>query len=407
MREVWKKQAGWFLAGLVVLAVVAGIFFRFYNLSYPAKQVFDEVYFPVFANDYLHGISFYDVHPPLGKLIISFGILLFGNNGLGWRIMPALFGVLNIGLMGLLVWRMFKDRVMAGIVMLFVATDGLFVAYSRTGLMDGILFFAIFLCLLAAQRMQEKASGIGLGIALGLALAIKWPALAVAIPVFWFLGWHRKDRQVVTAGVVALGVYFLIVYIGQVLIGAPHPFTDALQWHVNAVNYHWTLTATHPWGSAWWSWPILQRPVLFLYDVQADGTVQLMTTLGNPLVWWASTVAVAGTTLYLISLFRKGILTAWQHPITPLVLGYYALWLPWAAMHRVVFLYHYFPSYGFALLILAYWLAQVWKRAPWAILGVLLVALGSAFYFMPWAVGWWGLSFDAMQSHVWLMRWLY
>ena len=44
---------------------------RFYRIAEPRQVVFDEVHFGGFASHYLKGTYFFDVHPPLGKLIIA------------------------------------------------------------------------------------------------------------------------------------------------------------------------------------------------------------------------------------------------------------------------------------------------------------------------------------------------
>lgn len=44
---------------------------RFYRIAEPRQVVFDEVHFGGFASQYLKGAYFFDVHPPLGKMIIA------------------------------------------------------------------------------------------------------------------------------------------------------------------------------------------------------------------------------------------------------------------------------------------------------------------------------------------------
>src|SRR5690606_12921073 len=129
---------------LVVVGVAGGIFLRIYNLSFPGKQVFDEVYFPVFAQNYLTGTYFYDVHPPVGKFVIVVGIWLLGNDPVGWRSMPLVFGIGLIGLLARLWWVYFREKVGMALIALFVAVEGVFIVYSRTGLMDIILLFFTF-----------------------------------------------------------------------------------------------------------------------------------------------------------------------------------------------------------------------------------------------------------------------
>ena len=53
------------------LVTLVAVVLRFYRISEPRQVVFDEVHFGGFASHYLKGTYFFDVHPPLGKLIIA------------------------------------------------------------------------------------------------------------------------------------------------------------------------------------------------------------------------------------------------------------------------------------------------------------------------------------------------
>ena len=65
-------------------------------LNYMAETIFDEVYYVRTAEDYLYGKEpFEKTHPPLGKLLISAGISVFGFNPFGWRIMGVFFATLT------------------------------------------------------------------------------------------------------------------------------------------------------------------------------------------------------------------------------------------------------------------------------------------------------------------------
>ena len=71
------------LAGtLFVLALVT----RFAFLKYPREVVFDEYHFGKFVNGYVLGEYFFDIHPPLGKLLLLLGAWAGGYDGSqGWR----------------------------------------------------------------------------------------------------------------------------------------------------------------------------------------------------------------------------------------------------------------------------------------------------------------------------------
>ncbi len=57
-----------------------------------SQAYFDEIYFVRAAKELIEGEEVYEwTHPPLGKLLISLSITLFGFNPFGWRILGAIF----------------------------------------------------------------------------------------------------------------------------------------------------------------------------------------------------------------------------------------------------------------------------------------------------------------------------
>lgn len=56
---------------IFLFVTLVAVVLRFYRISEPRQVVFDEVHFGGFASHYLKGTYFFDVHPPLGKLIIA------------------------------------------------------------------------------------------------------------------------------------------------------------------------------------------------------------------------------------------------------------------------------------------------------------------------------------------------
>jgi len=101
---------------LAIALIVLGLATRLFFLANPAEVVFDEVHFGKFVSSYFTGRYHFDIHPPLGKMIIATGAWLggYGNyvsqNGvfdfrnigddygsmpyLWFRVLPALAGAL-------------------------------------------------------------------------------------------------------------------------------------------------------------------------------------------------------------------------------------------------------------------------------------------------------------------------
>ena len=404
----YRKQAApvKLLTVLFALAVLLGIWARLYKLGSPDKIIFDEVYFPVFAWNYLHHIQSFDAHPPLGKFIIALPLWLFGNTSFAWRLMPALFGITFIPLAGYTWWRYQKDRVGALIFMIIVALEGLLITYSRTGLMDGVLLFFVLLTFLLSLSATTTKRLFFLATCLGLAIAIKWVALGVIIPVAYIMIRNQVRNRAFLAVILWAGfVYLFIIYLGNLIGRVEHPFNYIWQWQYEAFNYHWDLKATHPWGSKWWSWPFMLRPVLFSYDTNSRGEALVISAIGNPIIWWSSTVAVLFGLRELILerfLFKKSII---DHPLAPLLLGYASFLLPWIGIARVQFIYHYLSAYGFALLTLTYFLSRIWKKYPWLVIGYLVIVLAITIFYLPMQINW-PMTQQWLHYRLWLKSWL-
>jgi dolichyl-phosphate-mannose-protein mannosyltransferase len=180
--------------------------------------------------------------------------------------------------------------------------------------------------------------------------------------------------------------------------------------------YHSTLTATHPYASKWWEWPLDYVPVAYYYQDrrtdQADPhgcCIYEITTLPNPLNMWLGllTVPFAG---YLGWRYRnKGYVL--------IVLIYLAQWLPWSRVPRVAWEYHFYVNIPLICLCNAIALQQLWKWSGekygekgrlWggvAVAGTVL-AIGLAFAFFFPVLAALPLTWDAWHQRMWIDKWI-
>ena len=384
----------------------------------PEGQVFDEIYFGVFAHDDLKGISYFDPEPPLSKLIIASGEWLYGLwratfegahgdfadlgfNTYGWRIMSCIFGSLCVPLMYLFAHRLWANRVFALTAAVLTCFDGMFFVQSRIGMID---IFPIFLIMLAytlflvhLDSRSERDAIVTLlltGLAISLAIAAKWISLAALATIVFFLVMRPTLRRVglsmgswswgltegpglpggarsslyVPAALVAFVALPLVIYLASWIPfftrGQFHNLGDLWEYQRQAYEYHANLKATHPYGSPWFSWPFLYRPVAYYYEYQGLGAdhftghplVAGIVNLGNPLIWWASIPAVLSLPYF--------VLRHRSFPAALILVGFVSQYLPWARITRVIFLYHMFGGLIFMLLALAFVLARMHQAGP-------------------------------------------
>ncbi len=298
-----------------------------YQSSYLNSTYFDEIYFARTAYEYLHQVEPYEwTHPPLGKMLISLGITIFGMNPFGWRFMGVVFGALIIPLMYLLGKKLF-GRSEYGLVAAFLMTfEFMHFVQARIATIDTyvvffiILMYYFMLAYLSIPYSPSETRRFLLplflsGLSFGLGASVKW------------------------TGIYAGGGLAVLFFLDLVK------------------NYHSKLEATHPFSSPWWQWPLMIRPI-WLYQGKGlpPGQISSIVSLGNPAIWWGGTLVLLFS--LILPLFRK------EKALPFILIGFLAQYLPWVLVPRLTFIYHFYNSVPFYILLIVLFYRKIRENYP-------------------------------------------
>ena len=362
--------------------------------SYMNSTYFDEIYHARTAYEHILGLEPYEnTHPPLGKLIISLGIRLFGMNPFGWRFMGTLFGVLMLPVLYHLLKRLFGSTLLCAAGTTLFAFDFMHYVQTRIATIDTYAVFFLLLMydamlvflqtdLMTSSRRQILIPLFFSGLFMGLGIASKWTvaygACGLAVLFFGKLIFTyralclsaqpagQRDalqadfgrRTLVTCLWCCL--FFLLIPFA-IYFAAFLPLTTLahnrydvfgrfLSYQVHMYNYHSTLQATHTFESPWYQWPFDVRNVWYYGNYQADGagSIRTISVLGSPLFWWACVPSMLYA--FVCAVKRRSL------PAILASVGFLSVYLPWVLVPRCTFIYHYFTAVPFLLLafLLAY-----------------------------------------------------
>jgi dolichyl-phosphate-mannose-protein mannosyltransferase len=442
---------------------------RFWRLDAIGSLVFDEVYYPKFASDYLQGNPLFDAHPPLGKYIIALGIQVFGYNPFGYRCFNAIAGSLIPLITCALAYQLgmglgsqyLSPTTWALLAGWFTAFDGLLLVESRLGLIN--IFIVLFgmlsqVCFVLAlkQKRCRWLWAIAAGIMLGASCSVKWNGLAyllgmLAIAAIVWLRYGKRLRLwrlllVIFVVVLVTAGTYLLIWIPHLQINPAvnlnqlqksilefHPILQALiLWfkglydlHVQIFNFHTNLGANtsepvHPYCSTWWSWPWMWRPIAYYFKVHSDHTVTYINAMGNPILYWLGAIAILLCAfVFLYQLIRKLSGNRWLRenliiddfpaliPIY-LIASFAGHYLPWSLSRRCIFLYHYMPASVFAFMAIAYvtaWLSDQDIPILQQSSKFIMAAIALAFLF--WSPIYLGLTIPSWYQSLllWLPSW--
>jgi len=345
-----------------------------------SQAYFDEVYYVRTAKEYVEMREVYEwTHPPLGKLLIASGLLLFGFNPYGWRIIGAIFSTLMISVIYVFSREMFKNRIAATISasLLFldfmhftmgrIATPETFAAFFN--LASCLFFYFNYRSLLDEGKLCKSSIFLGF-VFFSLAFSTKWYTIfgltgqIFLIFLFLFRNLRRSETAPTTrvksslfqlmsillfSLFVSVAVYFS-TFIPHLLMG--HSFHDvyALQWKM--YGYHSTLKEAHPFSSMWLSWPLSIRPLWLTVDNLRGEWVSTVVAMGNPLIWWMGT-------FFAVMAADRAIRNRDETCIF-ITSTFLFQWLPFALMSRCLFIYHFYMNVPMLILAMTFFLNESW-----------------------------------------------
>lgn len=388
-----------------------GILWRFLGISYPASFTFDEFHFVENARNYLAGRVDWNDHPPLGKILMLPGLWLFGDNGLGWRVHESVFGVAHIALTGAVASALFRDRRAGWLAAAFVAIDGMFVSYSRTALLDIPMNAFMMASLALMLHARSLAWFVWAAVALGLGVAVKWIAVCVALVVpFLLLRQRRSVLHALWMGALAVGVYFGVVALALAITAQPVTITGMVTTSYKLIGHHAAFTDwKNPADSRWWTWFVLWKPIVLHRGELGAGQVRILSTVGNPLLWFATTAAflvamVALTRATWARVRHACALDGWTRALALILWTSFALILQWTITNRESYIWHYMGTYAMGLVLLAGLGARHLGGHPRLLGGLLLVAMAvSVFYAPVWTNA--PLDVDQATWRLFMPRW--
>ena len=361
--------------------------------TYLNSSYFDEIYHVRTAYEHLEAVQPYEIsHPPLGKLIISLGISIFGLNPFGWRFMGTLTGVLMLPIIYIFIKRLFGGSAVPTLVTLLSATDFMHFAQTRIATIDSYSVFFILLMYLFMYIYLQSERGVKKwvlplalsGISFGLGAASKWTCLyaGAGLGLIWLIDrvetyfaargasedakerkeavrryWRECIFNVVVCLVFFVAVPLLIYYLSYYPYGqadgmkgigmffSREYFDIVIRNQDYMFSYHSGVDATHPYSSRWWQWILNGRPILYYLEYSGNDKSTIGAFL-SPLLCWGGLAAI----LSMLWLWIK----EKDRTARFIFLGYLAQLLPWVFVDRITFEYHYFPSSVFLLLALGY-----------------------------------------------------
>ncbi len=327
---------------------------------------FDEIYHARTAFEHLNQTYAYEwTHPPLGKIIMSWFIGIFGMTPFGWRFAGALCGILMLPAMYLLAKQLTKRTDMAFLAMMLMALDCMHFTQTRLATIDSypVLFIMLsyFFMLRFMQRdivledVKKLLPDLAMsGFFMGCGVASKWigvyAGVGLGVLYFWMclrhfrlsaLAMHMQtDGNVYTADernileirakktlkrIALLCTWCLLFFVAVPVILYLLSYTvhfadrnfssmgDFLKTVYNTnfgktnsmLSYHSTpgLGMDHSFYSHWYEWPLMMTPMYYASAAfKPEGMTFAIFCFGNPWVWSVGLVGVA----YALYRWAKG-----------------------------------------------------------------------------------------------------
>ncbi|OWK28812.1 putative dolichyl-phosphate-mannose--protein mannosyltransferase [Sphingomonas dokdonensis] len=373
---------------LLLFALAEALFL--FRLSVPSIFVFDEVHYVPAARTLIALTGPANIeHPLLGKSLIAFGMLLFGDTPFGWRVMSTLAGSVTCVAIFATTWLVTCRRRPSLVAAALTLLGFTLYVQARIAMLDGFML-AFLSSAIAMMAWTLRRGGwwrwIAAAVLLGLAVGCKWLAAPyVAFAAAAFILFKRADPRrfpglpvwlaLAVLGIVSLLAYFATFAPAFFYQVEPLTLARLIPFQFDMFERQTQVLPAHAYQSNWWTWPLLIRPIWYLYE-PVDGTQRGILLIGNPLIMWGGLVAVAACWI------------GWVRNGSPRLFAAAWLWTGSLAIWAVIpkslgFYYYYFPSSVFLAVPLALMLDHWRSRWRHIDLAFVAAALALAIYFLP------------------------
>lgn len=448
----------------VILIIALSALAHFLFFGYPQETVFDEVHFGKFASGYFTGEYFFDIHPPLGKLMISavgwiggfkpgFSFKDIGekfpDNSYVWlRLLPAIAGALLPLVIFFLARELRLSALASFAAALLVVFENSILTQSLFILLDPLLLlfgFSGLLFYFIAKRGKSLPFFILSAVFASFALSIKWTGatflgIIIILEIIALIKSILDKKLLPRFFVQSLKTFLILIltpiliyfsifvihfkllpksgpgdnfhspafqktlagnrHFGDSLIQESNIFEKFIELNKEMYKSNKRLGNTHPYSSKWYTWPFMARPIYYWNDPPVDSKEAKIYLIGNPLIYWLSAMAVIFLFLNLSGKVIKNKKTAF------LIGGGYLLnLLPFIGIGRVMFLYHYFAALIFAILALVFLIDQLDRKRKKIAFTILISATALVFLiFSPLNYGL-PLTSEQYNNRVWFSSW--
>jgi dolichyl-phosphate-mannose--protein O-mannosyl transferase len=448
---------------LLVLTALS-LLTRFHTFWYPSNVVFDEIHFGNFTNFYINHTYFFDIHPPLAKLLIASlaalseydGHIPFGDifsqpypdeSFISLRIPPVMFSSMVAPLLYLAVRLASFSRIAAFTTGVMVTFETSMICEGKFILTDGILHFFVALHLAVSMywySLERNTTQWTVWLYLssltfGCAISVKFTSLSLA----FLIGFHELMCLFFENAFKLDGTFYHNICVRALQLALPALVLQAALWmiHISLLWYaadgqgpdlsETLINVSSDDPNDWrklLSPHITIRVLEILFQIQASNLMNykshpfqsrpidwpLLTDIG--ICFWSEGgshvecignvfvyyFGVVGVVLVLLGFNKRCYFRAF-----PYAIGYAMSFLPFFLVPRTVFLYHYIIPLIFACactgIALDFWLGPTAKGAFMVVICAIVV-LG----WTEWAPLVYGRSMVASEfdSRVWNRVWI-
>jgi dolichyl-phosphate-mannose-protein mannosyltransferase len=374
IKTAFRRFTGWKHAWLLTI-LIASMILHLGLLWFPRDLILDEQYYVVSARDYLvQGVLHQPEHPPLGKIIITAGMQIFGDNQFGWRFMPAAFGVGSIFFFYLILRRFNLSNVATNLATALFAFENVTFTMASVAMLD---IFNVFFMIAGLWAYLARKYPLAV-VFLVFSTLVKLTGVLgiVIIGIHWLVFRRDKALQLAVSGLVAYVVAILAVPVMEFALTGEwsNPLTRAAQLFTIPATITFA-NSSHPSALHPWQWVLGYHVMPFWWNPQYGAAV-------TPTVW-AATIPVFLWTSWL-SWWRRNeaavFTAAW-------IFATLILWIIIGGItNRITYIFYFVPIVGGIILGLALFIdkAMAWAKKP----RQLLLTMGGAPRFKDRFIAW-------------------